>query len=60
MTRRRLSGGTIGVLLLVFFLGFFLPPAVKAAQDETAELLDSAESLFKAMKRRTIPRSGWG
>ncbi len=39
-----------GVLLLALLLGSFTAPSAQAAQDETGDLLDSAESLFKAMK----------
>jgi hypothetical protein len=46
---------TAGVLLLALLLGLLLLPAVRAAQDETAEILDSAEALFKAMKVKNYP-----
>ncbi len=47
---RRPRVRTFGVLLLALLLGVLLAAAAKAAQDETADLLDSAESLFKAME----------
>jgi hypothetical protein len=53
--RRRGRVGTAGLLVPVLLLGLFLLPAVMAAQDETANLLDSAEALFKAMKIRNYP-----
>ena len=54
-TRQRCRVRTAGVFVLALLLGLFLLPAVKAVQDETAELLDSAESLFKAMKLKNYP-----
>ena len=49
------GSGRPGFFVLALLLGLFLLPAVKAAQDETAEILDSAESLFKAMKLKNYP-----
>lgn len=54
-TRQRCRLRTAGVLLPALLLWLFLLPAVKAAQDETAEVLDAAESLFKAMKLKNYP-----
>jgi hypothetical protein len=47
-------------LLLALLLGLFLAPAVRAAQNETASLLDSAESLFKAMQLKNYPEIWMG
>lgn len=59
-TGRRRRVRTAGVLLLTLLLGLVPVGAVKAAQDETADLLDSAESLFKAMKLKSYPEIWMG
>ncbi len=51
-THRRRWVRPAGILLAVLLLLSFLLPPVRAAQDETAAVLDSAESLFLAMKRK--------
>ena len=48
------------LLLSALLLGLFLAPAVRAAQDETAGILDSAESLFKAMQLKNYPEIWMG
>lgn len=46
---------TACLLLSLLLLGLFIPLHIKAAQDETADLLDAADSFFKEMRLKAYP-----